>query len=459
MSVKYIDIDDIKGAEYNPREIKEEKLETLKESIEKLGFILPIIVNKENNTIVAGHQRTKTAKKLGIKKVPAFIIEGITISDEINFNQLHNGAENNSTYTSTIISDKYKKGTFQEIDPDDINVSRDIINAQVVSHICKLIETYGNVFSIIISNDVIVFQEEYAYACKILNKKCNAYICKSEDENDVKKYFSQDYGKFYYSNLEKNTFVQGLAQMHRSLSKEKGNKKKANASVLYEKMVFPYLEKKYNVKSILDFGCGKGTYVNHLDKRYEAIGVEFYNNNGKQINVSKGNKQIDRLIKYLQNRKEKYFDVVVCDSVLNSVDSLEAESAVMTIVNLFTKDIAFVSGITLKKALRQNERRKVGANMDNLRFLDDNNFTASFRNGQWYYQHFHSQKDVYKLAKRHGFIVEEYFETSSAWKVKLKKVKELTKEEYIKAIDFEFNLPLPNNKTYNRHEDVKRVIF
>ena len=42
--------------------------------------------------------------------------------------------------------------------------------------------------------------------------------------------------------------------------------------------------------------------------------------------------------------------------------------------------------------------------------------------------------------------------------MELKKVRELSKEEYAAAIDFEFNLPLPNGKTYNRHEDMKKAL-
>lgn len=35
---------------------------------------------------------------------------------------------------------------------------------------------------------------------------------------------------------------------------------------------------------------------------------------------------------------------------------------------------------------------------------------------------------------------------------------DLVKEEYIKAIDFEFNLPLPHGRSYDRNEDIKQVL-
>ena len=62
---------DIKPASYNPRKISEEAFVELQGSLKTLGFILPIIVNRDNMTIVAGHQRTKAATAVGIAEAPA----------------------------------------------------------------------------------------------------------------------------------------------------------------------------------------------------------------------------------------------------------------------------------------------------------------------------------------------------------------------------------------------------
>lgn len=78
--MEWINPNDVIKARYNPRKIGEDKLDLLAESIEKIGFIIPIIVNYENKTIVAGHQRTTTARKLGVEKIPAFYIKNITLA-------------------------------------------------------------------------------------------------------------------------------------------------------------------------------------------------------------------------------------------------------------------------------------------------------------------------------------------------------------------------------------------
>ena len=95
-----------------------------------------------------------------------------------------------------------------------------------------------------------------------------------------------------------------------------------------------------------------------------------------QRNITKGNKQIDRLIEYLKNNKD--FDVVVCDSVLNSVDSVEAEKSVITCLNLFTNNRLFISGRTLE-GVRMGKNKNGNALKNRLTFLDENNFTSTYR--------------------------------------------------------------------------------
>jgi ParB family transcriptional regulator, chromosome partitioning protein len=81
----------LKGAEYNPRRIDAESLEALRHSLATLGIAKPIIVS--DGLIVAGHQRTRALQTLGYEFAPAILLENVGISDEIRFNQLHNGTD------------------------------------------------------------------------------------------------------------------------------------------------------------------------------------------------------------------------------------------------------------------------------------------------------------------------------------------------------------------------------
>ena len=70
--MEYVKFTDIKPADNNPRRISDSAIAELKGSLKTLGFILPIIVNRENMTIVAGHQRTKAAMAIGLTEAPCY---------------------------------------------------------------------------------------------------------------------------------------------------------------------------------------------------------------------------------------------------------------------------------------------------------------------------------------------------------------------------------------------------
>ena len=46
----------------------------------------------------------------------------------------------------------------------------------------------------------------------------------------------------------------------------------------------------------------------------------------------------------------------------------------------------------------------------------------------------------------------------SSWQVEATKTHDLSIQEYVDAIDFEFNLPLPGGKSYERNDDVKMAL-
>lgn len=449
--INVIDINSIQGAKYNPRKITKDQQDELKKSLDKFGIIVPILVNRTNNTIIAGHQRTTAAKMIGIKEVPVQYVDGIQIGDEIKFNQIHNAVD---VENATVFYKKdCEKSKFIELSAKDFEIGE--CNASVVKEICKLTLKYSNVLSAVICKGKVILGGDYVKACELLNIPVNAYVCEDNLYEDLVYYFNQDYGKYCYEKISRNTYVQGLAQLHRSVVKEEG--KKAWASGLYTQMVLPYLQKHEDINSILDFGCGKGAYINSLKKHYKALGLEFFNNNGKQINISMGNKMIDDLIKHI--RLDKNFDIVVCDSVLNSVDSIEAERSVLDCLNLFAKDVVFISGRTVDEVLKRKYGKKDRYIQKRLlEFLDDDYFTANFREGKWYFQHYHDKEMLIRILNESGFKIKELKWDANAWRVMAIKEKELSKERYMSAINFEFDLPLPNGKSYKRNKDVLEVL-
>jgi len=64
-------------AEYNPRQLTEQQGQDLKDSVQRFGFVDPIIVNSNKdrmNIIIGGHQRCRMAQILDIEKIPVHYI-------------------------------------------------------------------------------------------------------------------------------------------------------------------------------------------------------------------------------------------------------------------------------------------------------------------------------------------------------------------------------------------------
>lgn len=447
--VEYVEISLIRPANYNPRKITDEQFKKLKESITEIGFIVPVLVNKRNNTIIAGHQRTRAAKSIGMSVVPVLWVDGINIGDEIKFNQIHNAVERLED-SPTVLMGEHQQDRFIGVDTKSFKIGSS--RAAYLKEICKLLVKYGNVLSCVVCRGQVVYGSNYVKACELLKLSVNTYILSRDDKSKALKHLNSDYGEYSYKLIERKTYVQGLAQLYRNTVKEDG--KKQQASTLYEKHVLPYLAGRHDV-SILDFGCGKGDYITALSKKHTAIGLEFYNNNGSTINIYKGNAMIDRLICYIKDFTD--FDVVVCDSVLNSVDSKKAEESVMGCLNLFCRNKLFISGRPIDTVLNKYELKTDRYNAKRfLEFMDADNFTANYRKGQWYFQHYHDKEQVVELLARNGFkiIKMDWAKNGDSYQVEANKVETLAVERYIQAIEFEFNLPLPNNKTFNRHEQV-----
>lgn len=76
VNIKYLDIEELKPYENNPR-FNDEAVEMVKNSIKEFGFKVPIIIDKDN-VIIAGHTRLKAAKELGLSKIPTIMANDLS---------------------------------------------------------------------------------------------------------------------------------------------------------------------------------------------------------------------------------------------------------------------------------------------------------------------------------------------------------------------------------------------
>lgn len=399
------DISKIEPADYNPRKIDDDSISSLKKSLEVLGCVKPIIVR--GKTIVAGHQRTKALSLLGVKKAVVFLISGeSTAYDEVRFNQLHNGTDLDFGAENTTLKLPEGKTGFVFVDPDNISCDNFSRGAVIRSEIMNLILKYGLWGSCVCNTKGEVFHAaQYAISCKILNKPLLAFVVDDQNEEFARESLARKYGVFSYEKIKRETYIQTFAQLNR-LRKEEGEGKQSKSKI-YEIEVIPFFKENPKAR-FLDFGCGKGDYVAKMKRMGADIhGVELFRRKEGEdsIDVSAVNKMIDDCIKSIN--LHGLFDFVVCDYVLNSVDSTQAEIDVMNCLVAFCKPggIICFSGRTRDTVEQFNNYRYIKNETYHSRriyFLDENGFTANFRFGRWFFQKYHTEQQVDELASKHG---------------------------------------------------------
>lgn len=469
--MEYIDINLLNPAEYNPRYLSDEAQEELKRSITELGIIKPIIIRRSDYRIMAGHQRTKTMKLLGYKEVPAFILDNVNSTDEVRFNQLHNYAECEVSEKQPEIMVTIPEGAegFYIVPNADIKMASKGGNSSYVVDLTKMIMRYGQFANAVCDySGKVIISAVYAKTVKLLGKDLLVYVLPKGKEDKAREYFSKDYGVFEYSHLEKKTYMQSFAQKMR-LREKNGKPSGHTHSTLYEKLVIPYITKDMR---ILDFGAGQKDYATMLKGNgYHIDAIEFYHRKDGEDIIDEREIRQDCADICRTLFENGLYDVVVCDSVLNSVNSLEDEKNVLLSCAALCKKggVVFYSGIPLRFAIRVSDRQKSKDYRSKAIFLDAHNFTANYRFGEWYYQHYHSTADVtklnqsyigneFKLYDKAMPITLEHEISGSSFQVMATNEKIATKDEYLAALTYEFTLPLPNNRKWDLDKDIIPVI-
>lgn len=457
-----IKIANIKGASYNPRAISEERIAALQQSLKTLGVIKPIIIRGEDGTILAGHQRTRSASLLGHKTIKGFVLSNVNTTDEVRFNQLHNLSECEVSERAprVLVKTKTPYGEFSLVENKDILILTPGEKNHAVNQISKLILRYGQFANAVVNEKgEVIISAVYAKAVKLMGLSLWVYTIPKEKEKEALHFFSQEYGKFSYDHIEKKTFIQSLAQKHRLRGENRSH------STLYEKVVIPSLKKD---EFVLDFGAGQRDYAKMLSKKgYNIHTLEFFLRKPGQevIWMEEIERDFTRVEKHLASFGQ--YDVVVCDSVLNSVDSLQAQDAVLTTLSALCKKGGRIywSGIPLKFKRQHIDRKNTFDAKEASAFLDEQGFTGNYRYGEWYFQKYHSREQVEQLNRKYisrafvlfdrGIISSSAELYGSSFQVFSQNEKLLSQEEYEKALRFEFSLPLPAG---DKHSYAKRVI-
>lgn len=77
MKIKFVKISELIPADYNPRQASQKEVDDIKQSLEKFGFVDPILINSHpsrENVIIGGHLRCKVWAEMGNETVPTVIV-------------------------------------------------------------------------------------------------------------------------------------------------------------------------------------------------------------------------------------------------------------------------------------------------------------------------------------------------------------------------------------------------
>lgn len=453
--VKDYPLDKLSAADYNPRLLDPNAFEHLKMSLKTFGVVKPVILNGANGVLTAGHQRTKSMKAIGITHTPAIILKQISLKDEIRFNLFHNSIETNKSIVK-INNAKDLEFGYNFVDIKDIDIKkRD--NATIINEISKLLVKYGAWGSIIIDEDGnAIDNSDYAVAISSFNEKLLVYKMENSKVKSFFKYMKIDYGQYYYETLGVKAYNQVFCQMHRLETGGKSEKR----STTYENFILPNIDKS---QRIIDFGAGECDYVNMLKKK----GFKIYPYEPHFRKKGKNAIDIQGVVSFINviNRDVKanaLYDVVVLDSVLNSITNNEFEDYVLTTCNaLCSKDGTFYTGTRSIKSVESdlNYKKTREPMKRRVEFLDKDNFSGTFRNGVWTLQKFNSVESLKELLERYFYEVRiEELGNSNIYGI-CRKPKNLEMARYEKALDIEFNMEYPNGYRHNKHRELINTLM
>lgn len=389
-------ISKLRPAAYNPRRISPEEFAKLRESMRALGAVKPVIVSE--GTIIAGHQRTKAMTAEGFETTPVHLLGPVSLTEEIRFNQIHNGSDLDETDELGVTIPALPTG-WHVLRPSQVTIRNPLARGAIRrKEMLRLLAKHGPWGgAVALDNGRVISSGDYAACCVQLGVPLHIRAIPADMETLARSFLSASYGVYSYDHLPRTTWAQALAQMNRL----NGGGLRELRSRTYEHAVLPNVTKR---ERILDFGAGKLAYVKRLAAAgYQIRGLEFYLQRDGKIAHGEVQRHIDRVLEDL--RSLGTYDVVVCDSVLNSVDSVQAEEAVMLTLSALCRRGGKVifSGRSLDSELVRLNNRKCVEKTHTRRqvnFLDGERISAIFSRGVWRYQKFHAIEHIRELAER-----------------------------------------------------------
>lgn len=477
--IQLVPITTIKGAEYNPRGFDKRRFALIKESLAKLGWLLPAYVC--DNVLLSGHQRTKAWKSLGYKEIPVVEVRGLSADEMRGLNILFNLATNDfrRAELSEQISTDVPKIPKQKIDPYPcLEYKMRGVEGMLMKYglsygeadgwqYTKSMLTKGVVIPLVISGDGKLangtkrlfamakagIEQTPVVFSSLPAKYIEHYLNKISMDFDLKKTYSTQmrYGSFRRLRLRRDSLGHGFSAWIRMQEYAKCEMFDHTKPENIEKLQIRF------GKSIIDFGAGHL----HETEMLCSVGFEvfpfepFHVTTQDKPNRDASRKLTEEFLKAVASKKQ--FDSVIISSVFNSVPFKEDRDKILTICSALC-DKVFICTRSQRDPQYLNATGRTNFSEGNFGHV---NMKANYENdtilgeiisGAPKAQKFYSYDELKEQVEKFYYNVigfdagnNVYAHGSGARKTDKKKLRE--------AIEFEFNLPYPNGESLGMEKE------
>lgn len=426
----------LRPAAYNPRRIDDEAFAELRRSVSTLGCVRPLIVDGVSGTLVAGHQRRRALIAEGFTHAPVYILSALDPSDEIRFNQLHNGTDFEIGASAQV--PPHKPGW---VDVAAADIQGELgPGAPIRNEIARLIARYGPWGGCVATESGrVVSAAQYTLSCWQMYAPCR--VCYIEENAEALSLLSKCYGVFDYSAIPRTPWHQSFCQPPRLTGDVMGSR-------LYDKVVIPALKPGMRV---LDFGCGTGAYVRELAARGIRItGMEFYPRKDGKFDIPAAHAMATVL--HAELTAHGRFDMVVADSVVNATGNPDVSRDVLLTMSALCKPngIMAFSGISrenAEKPMQRTNRIRRSGNIRDVHFYDQHGVTAIRYRGEWFFQQALRLEAVQELARWAAGAEPVVKRGDWMWTALVTHADPHSLSDLLGAVKREFDLPYPGGIT------------
>lgn len=116
MDIVEIAVKDLRPYKKNAKKHDQTQIDNVAKSIEKYGFIQPIVVDK-NNEVIIGHCRLEASKKLKLKKVPCVLADTLT-EEQVKELRLLDNKLNESDWDFDLLGEELAELDLSDFDLD-----------------------------------------------------------------------------------------------------------------------------------------------------------------------------------------------------------------------------------------------------------------------------------------------------------------------------------------------------